>query len=112
MYTNQPLISLYFTIDVEQLSVGKSKQAVSGALSPSLLLVLVEMYAVCLSRHPLQRAIARYMYMYMCTCVLFFLNLYHHACTMYMYMYMYSCIYIYMYMYVVYMSFELDLSEF
>jgi hypothetical protein len=43
---------------LKKLSGEMTQMAVSGSLSPSLLLVLVEMYALCLSRHPLQRAIA------------------------------------------------------
>ncbi|CAI8022701.1 Thyroid adenoma-associated protein [Geodia barretti] len=43
---------------LKKLVVSVSQLAGSGSLSGPFLLVLVEMHAVCLSRHPLQRAIA------------------------------------------------------
>ena len=50
----------FHSVWIEQLSGVLGVLAESGSLPASLLLVLVEMHAVCLSRHPLQRAIARY----------------------------------------------------
>ena len=47
-------------VSLEQLVGGVGRLAESGSLSAPLLLVLVEMHTVCLSRHPLQRAITRY----------------------------------------------------
>ena len=51
-------VKALYTLNL-QLSGEVTEMAVSGSLSPSLLLVLVEMYALCVSRHPLQRAISR-----------------------------------------------------